>query len=139
MSFNDLLGFKPQVIGGLLSIRPQTVRYWRKHLLPNENKAFLNGREVFALRVLSVIIRDLGFEVADLEAYPLSELFEYCQHTDLDNLKKSIVMLDRQQGTLWVTMDKNEIDVRNRTLFWLFLDALIEEHLISILDFGLEH
>ena len=77
-------------------------------------------------------------EVAELEAYPLSELFEYCQYADLDDLKKSIVMLDRQQGTLWITTDRNEIDVRNRTLFWVFLDALIEEHLISILDFGLD-
>lgn len=130
-------GYKPQTIVGILGIEKQTFRYWRKHLLPNGGRASFTGREVFAMRVLSVLIQEKRFDVGYLAIFPLEPLFDHCRIASLDVLRQSIVIIDTREKELWVTLDSGDLDVHNRSLSWLFLDDILGDHMTSVLDYGI--
>ena len=114
MGVVDPLGYKPQVICGLLDIGDQTLRYWRSSIIPNGHRAFFSGRDVFALKIVSVLINDMGFDVTDLEEFKLKELFSFCRKTPFSELKGCILLLDRKKHSLRVTTDERDIESRNR-------------------------
>ncbi len=132
-------GYKPQIVCGLLGISDQTLRYWRSTLIPNGHKAFFSGRDLFSLKILTVLIQELGFDVEDLRDFRLNTLFKHCHTASIDNLSKSILLIDRKKSTIFFTDNEEKIDKRNRAQVTLYMDDLQKELFDAMIDYGINN
>jgi len=129
-------GYKPNFVCELLGISTQTFRYWREHLMPLPKRAIYSGRDLFAFRLMVVFVREKNINVQVIEQFPISKIFEFCNEASFSKLKKHILALDLADLTVHFYDNPEKLDVRNRTLTWVFLDDLVEEHLTAMFNFS---
>jgi DNA-binding transcriptional MerR regulator len=73
--------FTPSQTSSLTGVSPETLRYWKKHLLPIQHKRgqspSYTRAELLSLIVVRMLVREFKMDISDLAAHS-EELFRIC-------------------------------------------------------------
>ncbi|MFC3194303.1 hypothetical protein ACFODZ_08635 [Marinicella sediminis] len=128
----DAACLKPGALIELLKISDQTLRYWRNHLDPRQDKHIFTGRDILMYSVFNLMIRAEQVQVRDLKGHNWAEVFNFCHKSSNQILLNSALVYDAYTKSLYIAKNESEIDlednwihcVKFRVARKLILDAL---------------
>ena len=129
-------GFRPHMVAALLDESLETLKYWRRHVLPGPSRALYTGRELIALRIIKAIRRDSLFTPNRLKRYPLQTLFDFCRSQPLARLRTHYLVLDEATQTLSFHPSDAPPTLLKRGVFYVDLGPILAEHDLAVANLG---
>ena len=108
---NNDINLKPGALTEILKISDQTLRYWRKHLDPRQDKRNFTGKDILMYSVFNLMIRAEQVPVRELKGHNWDKIFEFCYSATIKTLLNSALVYDAFTKSLFIAKNASDIDL----------------------------
>ncbi len=129
-------GFKPQEMTDLLSVPPQSFRYWREQLDPFPHKARFTASDLLAYRIVKFLIHYQDLHAKTLRACGISGIFEWVRYEKLKQVRDSLLQLDTRRQEMIMLAPGTAPKSFGFGVHIVPLAEVVNEHEHALLTFG---
>ncbi len=132
-------GYTARHVCEFLEIRKQTLRYWKGVLYPCGREKNYNAFEVLLLRIVKEFVLWKRVPVSVFEGFDWEIFIKDVSALPISNLRDKTFIIDPITKTLNLSLSQNNPAKKTRTQHDLELYDIVDEHIDSLIYFGVNN